>query len=354
LVIGVVRVAVLGASGYTGGELLRLLATHSEVEVTVATSREHSGKPIHYVHFNLRSLYRGLRFSSLDLDLIAKKADAVFLSLPHGVSLKYVPKLLEVGLRVIDLSADFRLRDPSAYREWYGFEHPYPDLLKKAIYGLPEVHRNELRGAQLIAAPGCNATASILALLPLAKGDVIDLNRVVVDVKAGSSEAGSKPSLPDHHPEREGSVRPYSAEGHRHAAEVKQELRLVTGKDVKVSLTPHAVPSVRGALASAYSWLTKEVSAQDLLRLYVLTYGREPFIRLVRSSPHRYPNPKYVLGSNFADVSFALEERLGIVKSFAAIDNLVKGAAGQAVQAFNIAMGYREVEGLRIPPLKPA
>ena len=176
---------------------------------------------------------------------------------------------------------------------------------------------------------------------------MVDLSRVVVDVKAGSSEAGSKPSLPDHHPEMEGGVRPYSAE-------VEQELRLVTSKDVKASLTTHAVPSVRGALASAYSWLIKDVSAQDLLRLYVLTYGKEPFIRLVHSSLHKYPNPKYVLGSNFADVSLALEERLGIVKSFAAIDSLVKGAAGQAVQAFNIAMGYPEVEGLRIPPLKPA
>jgi len=349
----VTRVAVVGASGYTGGELLRLLATHTGVEVTVATSREHARRPVHYVHFNLRGVYRDLRFSRLDPDLISERADAVFLSLPHGVSMKYVPAFMEVGMKVIDLSADFRLKDPQTYRYWYGFEHPYPDLLKKAVYGMPEIRRSELRGAQLIAVPGCNATASILALLPLAKGGIGDLSLVVIDVKAGSSEAGSKPSLPDHHPEREGSVRPYSAEGHRHAAEVEQELRAMTRSEISVSLTPHAVPCVRGVLATAYVRASGEVDVRDLMRAYALTYGREPFVRLVRISPHKYPSPKYVIGSNFADVSFAVEERLGIIKSFAAIDNLVKGAAGQAVQAFNISAGFPEDEGLKSPPLKP-
>ncbi len=349
-----IKVAVVGASGYTGGELLRLMATHSRVEVTVATSREYAGKPIHYVHFNLRGVYRGLRFSKLDINRIADKADAVFLSLPHGASLKYVPVFIEIGMKVIDLSADFRLKNPSAYKYWYGFEHPYPDLLKKAVYGLPEIRRSELKNTQLIAVPGCNATASILALLPLARSNVADLSKVIVDVKAGSSEAGYKPSVPDHHPEREGSVRPYSAEGHRHAAEVEQELSNITDLDVKVALTPHAVPCVRGVLASAYVCLVKEVEEQELMKIYAVTYGREPFIRLVRNSPHMYPNPKYVIGSNFADVSFALEERLSLIKSFAAIDNLVKGAAGQAIQAFNIAVGYPEEVGLKVPPLKPA
>jgi len=349
----VTRVAIVGASGYTGGELLRLLATHRGVQVTVATSREHVGRPVHYVHFNLRGVYRDLRFSKLDTDLISERADAVFLSLPHGVSMKYVPAFLEVGMKVIDLSADFRLKNPQAYRYWYGFEHPYPDLLRKAVYGMPELRRSELRDAQLIAVPGCNATASILALLPLARGGVGDLSFVVIDVKAGSSEAGSKPSLPDHHPEREGSVRPYSAEGHRHVAEVEQELGAVTGSEISVSLTPHAVPCVRGVLATAYVRASGEVGAKDLMKAYALTYGREPFVRLVRNSPHKYPNPKYVIGSNFADVSFAVEERLGVIKSFSAIDNLVKGAAGQAVQAFNISAGFPEGEGLKFPPLKP-
>lgn len=349
-----VRVAVVGASGYTGGEILRILAGHPEVEVTVATSREYAGKPIHFAHFNLRGYYKGLKFTTLDVDLVSKKADAVFVSLPHGVSLQYVPRFLEVGLTVIDLSADFRLKDPEAYKVWYGFEHPYPDLLSKSVYGLPEIHREEIRGAKLIASPGCNATASILAIAPLVKEHLIDLDRIVVDVKVGSSEAGWNPSKASHHPEREGAMRPYDAEGHRHAAEVEQELSLIAGERVEVSLVPHAVSAIRGALASAHAWLKTDKSQLDILKVYVAHYSNEPFIRIVYNTPPGYPDPKYVVGSNYADVGFAVESRRRRVTGFAAIDNLMKGAAGQAVQAFNIALGFDETLGLRIPPLKPA
>jgi N-acetyl-gamma-glutamyl-phosphate/LysW-gamma-L-alpha-aminoadipyl-6-phosphate reductase len=352
-----VRVGVLGGSGYTGGELLRLLALHPNVEVTAVTSREYAGKPIHFVHFNLRGFYRGLRFTSLDLDglgRLVEKIDVAFLALPHGVSLNYTPRLLEVGVRVVDLSADFRLRNPEDYKVWYGFEHPYPDLLSKAVYGMPEIHREELRGAKLIASPGCNATASILALLPLVKNTVIDLERIVVDVKVGSSERGSNPAPGSHHPEREGAMRPYEAEGHRHVAEVVQELSLVAGKPVRASMVPHSVSSIRGVLASAHTWLLRDLDDMELLKLYVETYSKEPFVRIVRGLPPGYPDPKYVIGSNFADVSFAVERRASRVTGFAAIDNLVKGAAGQAIQAFNISMGFDETLGLRIPPLKPA
>ena len=348
-----VNVAIIGASGYTGGELLRILFHHPEAEVTVATSREYKGKPVHYIHFNLRGLYRGLIFTDVNLDLIAKKSDVVFLSVPHGASLKYVPKLLEVGLKVIDLSADFRLKNPEDYVKWYGYEHPYPDLLSKAIYGMPEIHRDELRGANLIASPGCNATAALLSLIPLVKFNVIDLHKIVIDVKVGSSEGGSKPTLSSHHPEREGSIRPYSTEGHRHVAEVEQELRYVSGKDVKASLTPHAVSSIRGALATSYTWALKDVGEVDLIRMFTKVYAKEPFVRIVHKSPPGHPNPKYVVGSNYADVGFSIEARLSLIKSFAAIDNLVKGAAGQAVQAFNIALGFKETLGLELIPIKP-
>lgn len=346
-------VCVIGASGYTGGELLRLLATHPYVEVAIATSREYVDKPIHYVHFNLRGMYRNLKFSQLNIDLILKKCEAVFLSLPHGVSLNYVPKLYEAGLTVIDLSADFRLKNPEAYRIWYGYEHPYQDLIKKAVYGLPELHRSELRGAKLIAVPGCNATAAILSLVPLVKNRLIHTDRIVVDVKVGSSEAGSKPSISDHHPEREGCIRPYDAEGHRHAAEVEQELGAVVGHEVRVSMIPHAVGSVRGALASSHAWLTTILDDVELLKHYVNTYKGEPFIRIVYRLPPGYPDPKYLIGSNFADVGFAVEKRLGRVTSFTAIDNLMKGAAGQAIQAFNISKGFEETAGLVMVPLKP-
>jgi len=350
---GGIRVCVAGASGYTGGELLRILAHHPGVEVVLATSREYVGKPVHCVHFNLRGVYRDLKFSELSVDAVLKNCDAVFLALPHGVSLNYVPKFYETGLLVVDLSADFRLKDPGAYKAWYGFEHPYPDLLRKAVYGLPEIHRGELRGAKLVALPGCNATAAIISLIPVVKAGLVDTERILVDVKAGSSEAGSRLSPADHHPERSGCIRPYEASGHRHAAEVEQELSIVAGKSVRVSMVPHAVGSVRGVLASSHVWLLEDIEELDVLRLYASTYRNEPFVRIVYKAPPGAPDPKYVVGSNYVDVGFALEKRVMRLTAFAAIDNLVKGAAGQAVQAFNIAVGFEETTGLKTIPLKP-
>ncbi len=352
-----VRVAVLGGSGYTGGELLRLLAMHGSVEVVYVSSREYAGMPVHYAHPNLKGFYPGLRFEKLDLSLVLRREpDTVFSALPHGVGLHLTAKLYESGVQVVDLSADYRLKSPEAYREWYGFEHPYPDLLSRAVYGLPELHREELRGARLIAVAGCNATAAILAALPLVKRGLLEEPmRLLVDVKASSSEGGSKPRRGSHHPEREGSLRPYSAEGHRHAAEAEQELSRVSpgGRPVRVSLVPHAVPAVRGALASAHSWLRPGVGLEEVRRAYVEVYRGEPFVRLSFLGPLRYPDAKNVVGSNYAEVGFAVEEKLGRVTGFAALDNLVKGAAGQAIQAFNISRGLPEDTALRTPPLRP-
>jgi N-acetyl-gamma-glutamyl-phosphate/LysW-gamma-L-alpha-aminoadipyl-6-phosphate reductase len=350
------RAAILGASGYTGGELLRILALHSGVEVVYASSREYAGYPIHHVHPHLRGFYRGMRFERLSLDkLLSLDVDVVFSALPHGVGLKLTASLYEHGVQIVDLSADYRLRDPSAYTRWYGFEHPYPDLLSKAVYGLPELHRDELRGARLIASPGCNATAAILAAAPLVRFGLLEKPiRLIVDVKASSSEGGSKPRRGSHHPEREGALHPYSASGHRHAAEVLQELsRLAPGDSIVVSLVPHAVSSVRGVLASAHSWARPGVTLQELARAYAEMYAGEPFVRIVSASPPGHPDTKNVVGSNYADVGYALEESVGRVTGFAALDNLVKGAAGQAVQAFNVSRGYPETEGLRYPPIHP-
>lgn len=344
---------IIGGSGYTGGELLRILANHPYAEVVIVTSREYVGKLVHQVHFNLRNVYRNLKFSSIDLDKISSSCEVVFSALPHGVSLQYVPKLLEVGLKVIDLSADFRLKNAELYKEWYGLQHPYPDLLKKAVYGLPELHRDEIKNAELVATPGCNATASILSLIPLVKHQLIDLDRIVIDVKVGSSEAGSKPSIADHHPEREGCIRPYEAYGHRHAAEVEQEISMLAGRGTRVSMVPHAVGAIRGALVSTHAWLIKDLEELEILKAYVDVYKDEPFIRIVYKVPPGYPDPKYVIGSNYADVGFAVERRVRRITSFCAIDNLVKGAAGQAVQVFNIMMNFEETTGLKIPPLKP-
>lgn len=347
------RVAVIGASGYTGGELLRIIAQHPYMTLAVATSREFKGKPIHSIHYNLRGFFKGMRFSGYEVDKISNAADIAFLSVPHGQAVRYVAELLDVGLKVVDLSADFRLKDPEMYKKWYGFTHPYPDLLRKAVYGLPELHRDELRGADLISSPGCNSTAVILASAPLVKYGLLGTDLIVADVKVGSSEAGSKASLSTHHPEREGGIRPYSIQGHRHAAEVLQELSLLGGRELRVSLTPHAVSNVRGTFATVYARVQDGLKEIDVFQKYVNMYGAERFIRLCYGTPLRSPNVKYVIGSNFADVSVAVEEDINVVKGFAAIDNLVKGGAGQAIQALNIALGIEEDAGLWVPPLKP-
>jgi N-acetyl-gamma-glutamyl-phosphate/LysW-gamma-L-alpha-aminoadipyl-6-phosphate reductase len=347
------KVAIIGASGYTGGELLRILISHPKVEISYLTSREYAGKPVSLVHPNLKGLI-SKNFEELSLNKLGDKAEVVFLALPHGISLNYVPKILEMGLQVIDLSADFRLKDPKMYKIWYGIEHPYPDLLEKAVYGLPELHSEELKNAKLIAAPGCNATATILAAAPLVKNKIINGPYILIsDVKVGSSEGGAKPTEGSHHPERENAIRPYDADGHRHSAEAEQELSILANTNVKVSIIPHAVSSIRGALASVHSFLREDKDEIEVWRKIIEFYKGKKFIRIIRGGIHPYPDPKYVIGSNFADIGFAIEKRINRITMFSAIDNLVKGAAGQAVQAFNISNGFSEDEGLKLIPMRP-
>lgn len=348
-----VRVGVVGASGYTGGELLRILSTHPKVEVTVATSREFAGKPISYVHINLRRYYSNLKFANVSIDELTSRCDLVFVNTPPGVSQKITPKLLESGLKIIDLSPDFRLKNPQDYETWYGMKHEASDLLDKAVYGLPEIHREEIRNTYLVACPGCNSTSSILALTPLAESNIIDLERIVVDVKVGSSEAGRKPNLGSHHPERASVMRPYSVEGHRHVAEIIQELELLSRKKIRIIFVPHAVGAVRGSLATCHTWLTKQdIDDNTLRRVYAKKYGSEPFVRIVGEGLFKYPDPTNVIGSNYADVKAVLYGDVGAV-AFCAIDNLVKGAAGQAIQCMNIMLGFDEKTGIDTPPLRP-
>ncbi|GGP20900.1 N-acetyl-gamma-glutamyl-phosphate reductase [Thermocladium modestius] len=351
------RACVVGASGVTGGELLRLLVGHGGVDISCITSREHRGEYAFRVHPNLRGRL-SVAFAEPSLDSVLKRdPDVVFLALPHGESVKWVPRLVESGLTVIDLSADFRLKDPSAYAEWYGWSggHPYPDLLGRAVYGLPELHRGELRGAKLIAVPGCMATASILALAPPTGARLVDVGRLVIDVKISSSGAGSQASRLDMHPFRTYVVRPYEVVHHRHIAEIEQELGLVSGERVRAAFTPHAVDLVRGILATGHAWLSREVSEPDVWAAYRSMYGGERFIRLVkdRAGYQRYPDVKYVIGSNLADIGFEIDDRMGRLVVFSAIDNLMKGAAGQAVQDMNIALGFDEAEALGSAPLYP-
>ncbi len=342
-----VRVGIIGGSGYVGGELLRLLISHEQAEVTTITSRKYAGEFVFGVHPNLRGATE-LKFIPLDHSYITKNCDLVFTAMPHGASVSLVPKLLEVGLRVIDMGADFRLKNPSDYTKWYGWEHTCPELLKDAVYGLPELHRQEIKNARLVACPGCNSTAAILGLAPVVEADSIEKDRIVIDVKVGSSAAGSTPSLATHHAEKFGGVRPYKSVGHRHIAEIEQELNFLTEKPLKVSFSPHTVNMARGILSTDHVFLTKPLTLREIWKIFRPYYQGEPFIRLVRYQKglYRLPNPKVVIGTNFCDIGFELDNHLNRLVIFSAIDNLMKGAAGQGVQCLNIILGLNEKTGL--------
>jgi N-acetyl-gamma-glutamyl-phosphate/LysW-gamma-L-alpha-aminoadipyl-6-phosphate reductase len=344
------RVSIVGGSGYVGGELLRLLLFHPEVELAQVTSESHVSEPVYRLHPNLRGA-TALKFSSA---VALEPCDTLFCCLPHGEAMGRIAELRGLADRIIDLSADFRLRDPVGYESWYGTIHPAPELLDAAVYGLAELHRDELRDATLVACGGCNATAVILALAPLYRRGVVDPGRTVVEIKAGTSQAGNTAGPSSHHPERSGSIRSYSPTGHRHTAEITQELGLLP--DEQVHLTATAVDMVRGIHCVAHAFCSNGLTEKEVWRIYRAAYGDEPFVRLVkdRKGIHRLPDPRIVTGTNYCDIGFEKDpagERLVV---FSAIDNLVRGSAGQAVQAFNIMYGIDEVTGLQFPGLHPA
>ena len=335
--------SVVGASGFTGGELLRLLSGHPGFEVVQATSRSYEGRGVGYTHPNLREL--DLKYTSPEsLDPV----DVTFLATPHGVSMGRIDDFRTAADPVVDLSADFRLRDPAAYDEYYD-GHDRPELLSEAVYGLPELTREDLPGAALIACGGCNATATLLGLYPLYEAGVLSPDdRLVVDVKVGSSEGGAGGGQAAHHAERSGIVRPYAPTGHRHEAEIVQEL------GVGAAFTVHAVDMIRGAAATCHAF-PGAVEKRDLWGAYREHYGDEPFVRLIGGGGgvYRYPEPKVVAGTNLVEVAFEVDERNGRVVVFSAIDNMMKGSAGQAVHAANVALGMEETAGLEFPGLHP-
>ncbi len=345
------RASIIGASGYAGGELLRLFLGHPQVEVAQATSESHFGKYVYAVHPNLRGR-TSLTFSrAADVE----PCDLLFLALPHGEAMRRIEQFAALAPRIIDLSADFRLRNPADYPRWYGHEHAAPEWLARFCYGLPELHREELRSARYVSGVGCNATAINLACYPLLRADLVDRERgIVVEVKVGSSEGGNKESAGSHHPERSGAVRSFAPTGHRHAAEVRQELAL-GGVPPAVHMSGTSIEMVRGAVATAHLFANRPLALKDLWRAYRRAYGGEPFVRLVteRQGVYRYPEPKILAGSNFADVGFALDEETGRIVAICAIDNLMKGAAGSAVQAMNLMCGWEETTGLEFVGLHP-
>ena len=343
------KVGVIGASGYAGGELLRLLLPHPEAEVTIATSRRFAGEYVYMIHPNLRGV-TSLKFTPMDNATLVEECDVVFCATPHGVSQNFVPDLLDQGVKVVDLGADFRLKDPAAYPEWYGWESKHPELLEKAVFGLPELHRDEMKGADLVACVGCMAGASILALAPIVKEDLVDTDKIVIDVKIGSSGGGSEPTPAGHHPERFGGLRPYKVVGHRHIGEIDQELSLIAGKEIKVAFTPHAVNMARGILTTSHLWLDRPLRNADIWKAYRGFYADEPFIHIVkyRKGLYQLPDPKVVVGTNLCDIGFELDEHVNRLVVFSAIDNIVKGAAGQGVQCFNAMYGLDERTGLEL------
>jgi N-acetyl-gamma-glutamyl-phosphate/LysW-gamma-L-alpha-aminoadipyl-6-phosphate reductase len=344
-----IQVGIVGGSGYTGGELLRLLHFHPHVEIKQITSERNSGKPVTRLHPNLRKIST-LKFSSVEE---LEECDLLFLCLPHGESMHKIERFKKLAPRIIDLSGDFRLNDPADYPKWYELEHANPELLSDFIYGIPELHREEMKNAQYISSAGCNATATILALYPLYKENVVHIDSTVVEVKAGSSQAGASVNPGSHHPERSNAIRTYKPFGHRHIGEMIQELGF--GKKIHIHFTATSIGMVRGIHCVSHVFLKNDLDEKDIWKIYRSAYGQEPFIRIVKdqSGIHRLPDPKILAGSNYCDIGFEKDTQSNRLVVMSALDNMMKGAAGQAVQAFNIVNGFDETTALEFPGLHP-
>ena len=346
-----IEAAIVGASGYVGGELIRLLLQHPRIELLQVTSESKKGSSIFLTHPNLRGLSK-LKFRSVE-DL--EPTGILFLCLPHGAAMQRAETMHQMAEYLVDCSADFRLNDADSYSHWYGHEHECPDLLEQFVYGLPEVNREQIKSSKLLTGVGCNATAITLSVLPLFKtGIPLARPDIVCEVKVGSSEAGNKPSAGSHHPIRSQAMRSFAPVGHRHTAEVLQVLK-PWGQDVAIHMSATAIDNVRGALATAHLFLDPELAEKDIWQAYRQVYSSEPFIRLVKGARglYRLPEPKILAGSNYADVGFAWDKVTGRIVALCALDNLMKGAAGTALQAVNVMLGWDETMGLSFPGLHP-
>lgn len=344
-----VKVAVVGASGYTGLELLRLLARHPEVEISSITSRQYAGQSIASVFPALANVV-DQNCEAVDVDKIAAAADFVFTALPHKTAMEVVPGFLARGCRVVDLSADYRLRDRAVYEQWYQ-EHSSPELLEQAVYGLPELYREQIRQAALVANPGCYPTSIALALAPLLHHAVIDHRTLIIDSKSGTSGAGRSAKTASLFCEVNEGFKAYSVASHRHTPEIEQTLSAICGEAVIVNFTPHLLPVNRGILSTCYASLVADIDQSALCALYQHYYEQQPFVRIMPGG--QLPNVAFIKGSNFADLGFVVDERTRRVIVVAAIDNLVKGAAGQAIQNMNIMLQFPETLGIDVLPLFP-
>ncbi len=342
------KIGIIGASGYTGGELLRILAKHNACEIVCATSRRYEGKEISRVHPNLKGIL-DMEFSNLSPEEVALRSDFVFTATPHGVSMKAVPKILEEDTKVVDLSGDFRFSDTSRYEKYYGLKHEHPEI--SAIYGLPELYKTDIKNANLVANPGCYPTTAILGLAPALNAGLIDPARIVVDSKSGISGAGASPSLTNHFCMAHDSVMPYRVIAHRHLPEIEQGLRQFD-RDVRISFVPHIVPVIRGMVTTIHTFLKKDVTGQDVRQIYSDFYRRKPFVRIWAEG--EIPRMSASRGTNYLDIGcFEIDEERNRLVIVAVHDNLVKGASGQAVQNMNIMAGFDETKGLKDIGLHP-
>lgn len=340
-----ITVSIIGGSGYAGGELLRVILNHPEVKIHQVTSRQFAGQPVSIVHPNLRKV-TNLTFTHPDK---LSECDLLFVALPNCVSMGMMKPFTSLAKKIIDLGADFRIHNEEIFEKWYHKKHESPDLLDKFVYGLAELHRKEIKKSSFVACAGCEATVSILSLYPLVKHNLIQEN-VIIDAKMSSSQAGMNFSLASHHPERAGVVRSYMPVGHRHTAEIEQEL-----KGLRIAISATAIDMVRGLLVTIHTNPKKGVTEKDVWVAYREEYKEEPFIRIVKEKQgvYRYPEPKILQGTNYCDIGFSIDFHTNRLVVIGAIDNLVKGTAGQAVQAMNIMFGFDEAEGLRFPGLHP-
>ena len=345
-----VRAGIIGATGYAGGELVRLLLGHKGVEIKWYGSRS-------YIEKEYASVYRNL-FQIVDdvcrddnIKELAAQVDVIFTATPQGFCASVISEEILSRTRIVDLSADFRIKDVKTYEKWYGIEHKSPQFIEEAVYGLCEVNREDVKSARLVANPGCYTTCSILTAYPLSKEGLIDMNTLIVDAKSGTSGAGRGAKVPNLFCEVNENMKAYGVTTHRHTPEIEEQLSYASGEPVMINFTPHLVPMNRGILATEYASLKEKVTAEEVMAIYQKYYGNEYFIRLLGAGA--CPETKWVEGSNFVDIGFQIDERTNRIVMMGAIDNLVKGAAGQAVQNMNLMFGLPEQEGLKLVPLFP-
>ena len=345
-----IKVGIIGSTGYAGAVLVRILTGHKEAEIVWYGSRSYVDKQYADVY---RNMFQIVDAACMDdnMDELARQVDVIFTATPQGLCASLVNEDILSKTKIIDLSADFRIKDVSVYEKWYGIEHKSPEFINEAVYGLCEINRDKVKGARLVANPGCYTTCSILTAYPLAKEGIIDMSTLIVDAKSGTSGAGRGAKLPNLFCEVNENMKPYGVATHRHTPEIEEQLGYASGEKVVINFTPHLVPMNRGILATEYASLKKDVTYEDGTAIYDKYYADEKFVRVLKEN--ELPETKWVEGSNYVDINFKIDPRTNRIIMMGAIDNLVKGAAGQAVQNMNLMFGLDEAEGLNLVPMFP-